>query len=905
MVELFINNTLCDVPLNFTVRLNRQLLTPKELNTKDAQYSYSIKLPVTDTNNRIFSFASIEETKGKFTRTYSAELIVNGVRVFTGLFRLSHISRKEFQGNLYKPAPKSVNDIFGEMKMNEHAPFLLDFTEFAPSVSMYNNGTYNRAKYGDISPAIFPYVLYGLLPKVPQANGVFSPNDVWDDTVRVGVQDLPPSANVLNVLKHIFQSKGYRLVGSAFNDTRLTRLYMSYKNPSDYEQVWNWARLGKIEVFGNWSNRFNKREAGFVQQLESKVWLTGGRDGNNLHACDILNSDNVNLNVGGDAGHNVSTRIVNEGGGRESVQTQVRVPVSGFYKVQFYSKVSFPSSSWLGTNGGMFYSSGTDTDQLRTSIKLLRDRLRTSIKLLRDRKQGDFGIRDSRIDGVYYRDNLPQREGFDINNSVKYVPYETSPTTTPFFIDPLQNSNFLAGLQWGRRGAIFRSGRTDVNPLFWQGNGIAADAVFQQVQFARPGRSWDSQKDDIFNNIITHNPIGYARIEHGFDANGNPSGNWSRGMSRLFIMRLLNGAVSVESTVERANTRQGSGWARCIVWLERGELLTIADVADVAFIFALSPRASWAVKEVDFDLSLEPYKAEKEWLNIDIAGAINGVHRWDEAPTFRNDEIDLVKFLPSNVRTDEFINNFCKAFNLQLIQTGENEFELNVKQTEKPLPVNPLNLDDFAAVPSAKNTPLGLPEIYRIGFTVNDNEEGYKRTEDNGGGEFKTGATDGGEFEQRSSFSFNWLKPIRRGTETLQLPIISNYEVWETEDYGRDMLRRFTDFPIRFWYHDGTFDIPFRNQTLQAARVRNEIPHVNVLSYHNAPNTILDNFFTLLVDGSSHFTEIEGYLPPAHYEALNGRRIATFNSDVYYIAEIRGYDPTGRNKTRLKLIRKV
>ena len=44
---------------------------------------------------------------------------------------------------------------------------------------------------------------------------------------------------------------------------------------------------------------------------------------------------------------------------------------------------------------------------------------------------------------------------------------------------------------------------------------------------------------------------------------------------------------------------------------------------------------------------------------------------------------------------------------------------------------------------------------------------------------------------------------------------------------------------------------------------------------------------------------------PDQYEALNGAILAMFNGDLYYVAEISGYDPTGRNKTKIKLIRKI
>ena len=282
MIELYINNRLCDVGRDFGVRLNRQLLNPGELNTKDAQYSYSITLPPTSNNHAIFNYANIEETANKFNREYRAELIINSVRVFVGLFRLSEITRDKYKGNLYIPATKSIKDIFGELKLNENPEYRIEFKDFAEYVSYYNI----LAATGP-QMAIFPYTLYGVLPKVPvsRENAEYTPPDLWDDSVRMGMQDLAPSLNPLLILKHIFRSQGYNLVGTAFDDERLTRLYMSYKNDADYVQPWNYGYHGRIHLKGEWSNIHNLRKSASEINLERGVFETYQDDGAELHAC--------------------------------------------------------------------------------------------------------------------------------------------------------------------------------------------------------------------------------------------------------------------------------------------------------------------------------------------------------------------------------------------------------------------------------------------------------------------------------------------------------------------------------------------------------------------------------------------------------------------------------------------
>ncbi len=163
MIELYINNRLCDVGDDIGVRLDRQLLKPGELNTKDAQCSYKITLPPTQNNHSIFGYANVEETNNKFNRMYNAELIINSVRVFKGMFRMSQVSAQSYIGNLCIPAPKSIADIFGDKKLNENAPFPLEFKDFADDLSRYNVDAQTSPQ-----AAIFPYTLYGVLPKTPE-----------------------------------------------------------------------------------------------------------------------------------------------------------------------------------------------------------------------------------------------------------------------------------------------------------------------------------------------------------------------------------------------------------------------------------------------------------------------------------------------------------------------------------------------------------------------------------------------------------------------------------------------------------------------------------------------------------------------------------------------------------------
>ncbi|SHG14261.1 hypothetical protein [Dysgonomonas macrotermitis] len=257
-IELYINNRLCDIrnAENLGIRLNRVLINPVELNTKDAQYSYSVTIPSSATNDAIFGFANVEETKDKFNHDHSALLYVDSILVFDGRFRLSEIDTDgNYKGNLLIPAKKTIKEILGDTKMNElKTNWKIKFNEMVASLNYWNT------KEGT-PECIFPYVLYGLLPKVPKdSSGNYSDKTLWDDTVRLGIEDFPPSINCMQTITKIFESlkddkgKPVGIGGTAFDDPRLTNLYMSYSNPTDYVQDWNWGDLGKVHIKGNYQS---------------------------------------------------------------------------------------------------------------------------------------------------------------------------------------------------------------------------------------------------------------------------------------------------------------------------------------------------------------------------------------------------------------------------------------------------------------------------------------------------------------------------------------------------------------------------------------------------------------------------------------------------------------------------
>lgn len=1044
IIELYIDGKLCDTGKNFGVRLNRQLLNPSELNAKDAQYSYSVTLPPTAANNAAFAYSIVEETKDKFNRLYEAELYVNSVRVFKGNFKLSEISEKQYKGNLYIPAAKSIKDIFGDLKLAENPEYRIEFKDFAEYITNYNKAAANGPQM-----AIFPYVLYGIIPKVPLTlnSNNYSARNIWDTSVRMGIQDLAPSINPLLMLKHIFNSRGYKLGGTAFDDERLTRLYMSYKNESDYVQPWNYGYLAFMKIRGYWSN-----VRGNLNKFERNGYQTD-YDGQTYYSSDLLDATNtdIDLDYMYDPGANILVNATNDNSGQTWTQCQIRIPSSGFYKVRLKADLSIDkhpngdSDGWRGGYGDMQFVGGDSSDD-RNANSFRKKRY--EIKLLRDRGTGDFGLANGKIDRVYYRNNLNQNGTWDEENLPKHFPSpgysDSGKYCETMIIDPAQNPNYVVGMSWGNRHSsnplVSNMDRTDFGSVLAAKTGLSWDVSANPTNPAKVGLPnigymkyghLGNYDDDSENPNINIDYSGGEWLENkGLDDNGNlvdlPEGVTSVVLHRfllpkystfnliippgsgytgkIFIHRSLsfptpaaiyefdeNGKLSFDSQTSSPGTGSktflsmyltyddgqpegvnfdvsesliinriydaegdaidweqtkkfkininnapenyasrgwykgnyvnndwyASGEVNAIVWLEAGEILTIASVSDEGRYKRHSSKGKygWTKHAIDFELDITPFRTNKDWLKINSAGNGTATMNWSDDINFDTDTIDLVKFLPADVKTDDFIDNFCKAFNLILRQTAADAFSLDVKQSKAAVSPLYINLDGLASVKDRTNSPLGLPSMYKIGFTVDQEEEGYVMTGDNGGGSFETGAVEESIVEQKSNFSYNWFKDINYtvggGNIKLPLPVISKAEVWaETMAYPDAMAKRFTALAARFWYYDGLLNnlganFQFNNNSVSIAKVSNYIPGLITLSYKDEYNTILDIYFTVLVNSSSHYTELEGYLTPEQYERLDGAIMAMFNGDQYYVAELSGYDPLGKNKTKIKLIRKI
>lgn len=924
-IELYINNTLCDIqnPQNLGVRLNRLIINPAELATKDAQYSYSITIPSTPVNDAIFAYANVEEVKNKFNHNHTAQLYVDGITIFEGRFKLSEIdSDGNYKGNLVVPAPKTIKEIFGDKKMNEAGEWWLKMED--PVTTMNNC---NRTQ--DTAPCIFSLVLYGLLPKMPIETvdkiASYSPKTVWDEYVKLQLNNFPPSINCLQAVKEIFRLANYNITGSAYNDQRLCNLYMSYQNPVDKQQ--DWGMLRRFSVAGKWTN-YNKATNEFEKVYSVMSFPRYGT----YHAVNLLSSTMTQITRQDDKGANIHSFDMTTAQGLKYKRHHLQIQQSGLYKISFKSslKINKPKSGEPDC-----YIDAQTTVVQKGEYEIYFDTQAFEVKVVRSRENNPYSLEEVKFDKVYYKNNQPYPSLADNDNkwtanAELYFPIPGYQSV--MLVDPKQNKDLIAGFSWGET-PIDQSLLAYNNNFMLENEWGLKKTYLGTILSIKNGSSWDADAkgDNIISAIGTLNnkrQQAYRKVKIvKIDELNKPAEDEDtlRYSIDLNYGEGFANDVRAEDENGKYSPYQGSGQLKQVTWLDAGDILSVVALSGDA-----AQARGWVYQDIEFELEVEPFKKNDDWVKVDETGTGIGTMNWNDAPDYKQDEINLIDFLPSDVKIDEWMDNFGKAFNLQLVQVNDKHFELNVKQ--KPNSISSttfVDLDAKTSIAQASNQPLGLPSVFELGFKINEDEQGFVESKERnslniaetGGGRYETGNIDGQVVNQTSSFSYNWYKEIFVPTTgawandltSIQVPVISHNEIWAsaTGDYAKMQGKSYSNYAQRFWFKTNkgwnVGDV-FRNkQDLFIAQLNNQwdTDKKLILNYKNESNTIFDSYFRLIATDNSNYSYVDCYLTPHQYEQLDGSKLVKLNSDLYYIAAIEGYDPLGNNKTRLKLIRKV
>lgn len=305
-------------------------------------------------------------------------------------------------------------------------------------------------------------------------------------------------------------------------------------------------------------------------------------------------------------------------------------------------------------------------------------------------------------------------------------------------------------------------------------------------------------------------------------------------------------------------------------------------------------------------------------------------------------ELNLGNFNNKEQKISDFFNDIIKTFNLNASQNG-NSIVINKNQISDNNTV-PIDLDNKTNTSDAIFEELNVPRSIEVKYKIDTEEEGfYRSVEDNTNEEQMqsnnwkdygdygyskvtlSNADDSTDLSQSINFSYNWNRPFKVfefGQEDItkytdiQIPVIGKTEWWiENYDYEGNAQNDGRGLTQRMWFRNEPTDIkiPLANNYTEEQEwyyittpSNNKLIDNNTvdLSFKNKNNTLLTKFFNTHVNGQSDNVEIEVYLNPMEYKAISNGASVHFDDDIYQPLEINGYDPSGINPTKLKLMKR-
>ena len=233
-IQLYVEKQLCDVDKKSIFSLQKEFSDETELIVKEIEYSYTLSIPTSQRNRKIFGFKDTFDVPNKFSRVYDAELYVNEMLILRGKLKLREIDGEYFKGNLYNPALQSVSDILGDRQLNEIQPHmkpmtsLSDFSyqnECAMGYKLFPTDGY-PSEYKD-NHVCYPYILYSL-PYNDVSKAIEKGTDKYTQDLsnhNISTDNIFPCFNPCSVLKDVFETEGYKLQGNIFSNPKFTSLY--------------------------------------------------------------------------------------------------------------------------------------------------------------------------------------------------------------------------------------------------------------------------------------------------------------------------------------------------------------------------------------------------------------------------------------------------------------------------------------------------------------------------------------------------------------------------------------------------------------------------------------------------------------------------------------------------------
>ena len=249
-IQLYLNDQLADTNGGVKIALRKVVADYRNPTKKTGAFTYTIKLPKSVVNRRIFAHEDDAAVLGKFRNTYTARLEVAGVTLIEGTFKHASNEPDAFVGNITGDhRNKKLGDLLGDKKLREITSFeKLDFDGDASILASLTNTSLYWAPGGrpngdaNWTETCFPYV-YDSFARLQNLHGVALNYE------RFGVSHFAGA-----VVDRIAEDEGYAIQGSITATPEWRKLCLLYSNEDGQEPPYNYGRLAPGSMNGAFVN---------------------------------------------------------------------------------------------------------------------------------------------------------------------------------------------------------------------------------------------------------------------------------------------------------------------------------------------------------------------------------------------------------------------------------------------------------------------------------------------------------------------------------------------------------------------------------------------------------------------------------------------------------------------------
>ena len=949
-IELYVQGELVEFESqdSLNLRINNVLFNPTKTSTKQAEYSYSFDIPSTPSNDKIFGYANTFSKINKFHTRYTAELYADGNKLFEGSLTIKKYSAKDklYECNLVNIKVNSLEEIFGEQTLNE-CSWVVPF-EGATTINQVNDDM--TTKY------FFPTVCYGAFVKnyykKDSVGASYTPKHDLDKYNKWYWNDFYPSLNVLETMKKLFEWKGYTVNGTAFSDPQLNNIYASCNLADGQIPEFNlgFGKFGHCEF----KTTFNTSTSnGYTQDLSYPyAYIRPAINASNRDAEAQYNFSTIRywslLNR-----NQANVESLSETYMYDPSRMMIAITQSAWYHIKLTVNANLNSSNafqayqWTTTyyEGDGFERRVVDIDPSLGNltpfeIQLVRN-VDNNIELIKGKWNITYDTGVPRQYDYTYRGG--SYTGSTVVNKKEWItsfPHEDKMgSTVPTKTDSLVVTSSEGG-GGGRRssGSGTRTGTTTFN---WNGG-----SVNNYV-----GYIYDDGQVMPYDPAINRNFIcGFSSLGNGTISVMRDGTSWTplcteenSILANVKGLTLLakDGTTSATSysynfykdgvkSISKNDTHL-EGQVECCIWLEAGDFLELVGIQrDYEMVrghtyYSVNGEATLSITAVST-------RTESELRADSYFGALT--------PSELPQGLNLFNFTNNETKISEWIDSIVKAFNLEIVTVG-NQVSINTNQGIKKTIMNTVDVDDRVSNDEAEAELISYPREMSVKYKTNKDEYGFELTVpsshindadwaswgDSGYTviqlsddtyETKTQNTQT-QFSYTYYDNFLWkeVSVDSAGTRSetgeqrqIRFPTIELSEYMaEGFNYEEAMVHDGYSLSQRFWFRQLKSNEYINLNDTTSSTVYLCYP-TNVyndfnLSYKDTEKSIVTEYFNISPMLASNYVTIEVNITPQEYNDIKRGALVHFDSDLYYTSEISGFDPSGKNPTKLKLIKKV